>query len=238
MRLPPSLVVSLLIVAAAPEVAAQVPEAAAVEVITAAGDLDLDGTPEEIRLTTDGSLRLYRQGRELTSPSGRGAGVLADHHPGASHTRMQVVDIDRRDRQRELMIVTSEGDEDPPLRYRFLVLREGRLVNMIQRLWDDDGVVTVPSGVAPRIAGLGEVTFGYERCMRDADPERHVRGITEQVWLRYTLTDGWTRRGDLMENHRSARRLSDCIAGRLTLAAGRVDHRRALDPPPERTAHR
>jgi len=45
-----------------------------------------------------------------------------------------MVDIDRRDRQRELMIVEAHGDEDPSGEFSFYVYREGRLWPMLRRV--------------------------------------------------------------------------------------------------------
>lgn len=180
-------------------------------VATAAGDLDGDGEPEEVRLSSDGTLRVYRRGREVVGSSGQSAGVLGEALGGPGQSSLAVVDIDRRDRQRELMVTTADGDEDPPRHYRFFVYRDGRLWNMLRRCCDDGGFVAAPSGVAARVPGDGSVVIDYEWCVRDADPDRHARGITERVTHRLALADGWMRRGDLRETQESTRRPSDCI---------------------------
>lgn len=184
-------------------------------VATTVGDLDVDGRDETIRLYADGALRVFHGDDEVPDAYGQHAGAVVPFEAvpseGGATFALRVVDIDRRDRQRELMLLEMRGDEDPPGQHTFWVYRERRLWPMLRRPMSEGWSVTVPHGEGARIAGDGAVRFEYDRCVRDADRRAHTRGITEHVSLRYTLTDGALPRGELMESVRTARRPSDCI---------------------------
>lgn len=178
------------------------------------GDLDGDGTPETVRLFSDGLLRVFHGDLEVSdrfhNPAGQLAPFDADTLAEGS-PRLAVVDIDRRDRQRELMIVEAHGDEDPAGEFSFHVYREGRLWPMLRRISTEARSVAMPHGGTPALPGDGTVRFQYEHCVRDADLTRHVPGLTQRVVHRFVLADGAMPRAELMENLSTTRRPSQCI---------------------------
>ena len=184
------------------------------ELASTRGDLDHDGTLETIKLYSDGGLRVFHGDQELTDAHGNIAGTLvpfeADTLAGGA-PRLEVVDIDRSDRQRELMVMEAHGDEDPDGEFSFWVYREGRFWSMLRRVSYDQRAVAMHQGARPVIAGDGTVVVRRDHCVRDADTERHVPGITERSTFRYVLTDGVMPRAELMENLRTERFASQCI---------------------------
>lgn len=178
------------------------------------GDLDGDETAETVRLYSDGRLRVFHGDREVSDRFHHPAGQLSpfDADTLAEGTpRLTVVDIGRRDRQRELMIVEAHGDEDPAGEFSFYVYREGRLWPMLRRVSTEARSVAMPHGGAPALAGDGTVRIQYDQCVRDADPARPLSGLTQRVVHRFVLTDGAMPRAELMENISTTRRPSQCI---------------------------
>ena len=190
------------------------PPTPAREIASATGDLDGDQVAETLRLYSDGSLRVFHGDRERSDRYHQAAGQLDpfeyDPHAGSA-PRLTVVDIDRRDRQRELMIMESHGDEDPAGEFSFYVYRDGRLWPMLRRISTSTRYVALPHGATPTITGDGSVRIAYERCVRDVDPARHVLGLTERVTQRYMLADGTMPRAELSENIATTRRPSRCF---------------------------
>ena len=201
-------------------------------VSTARGDLDGDGREETIKLFSDGVLRVYRGEQELSDRFGNAAGSLAPFESlargayGEGEEALRVVDIDRRDRQRELMLVEMRGDEDPAAECSFWVYREGHLWPMMRRIGTSERAFSLPHGMRPAIAGDGVVRAQFEQCVRDADLANHTRGIAERVTLRYTLSDGALPQGELSESIQTARHASDCVmAACPVVRVGRGEHR-------------
>lgn len=178
------------------------------------GDLDGDGVVETVRLSSDGRMRVYHGARERLDAYGSPAAALSPFEPddyAQGTPALSVVDIDRGDRQRELMMLEAHGDEDPEGEFSFWVYREGRLWPMLRLVSTDARSVTLPHGRRPTIAGDGTVRAVYQRCVRDADPSGRRTGISERVAVRLVLTDGVLPRAELMENIATSRRSSHCI---------------------------
>ncbi len=197
---------------AAPDAAPAAPE----RVSTARGDLDGDGVVEEVRLYGDGTPRVFDGDREVLDDYGQPAGSVPAFE-GLSRWAyggdepLRVVDVDRRDRQRELMLVEMRGDEDPGATFTLFVYRDGHLWPMIRRADTDLRSFSAPHGVRPLIAGDGAVRVRFERCVRDADPSRGVRGVSERVSMAYTLVDGAMARAELAEHIDASRHPSNCV---------------------------
>jgi hypothetical protein len=184
------------------------------ELASTRGDLDVDGTIETIKLYSDGGLRVFHGDQELTDANGNIAGMLVPFELDTLSNgapRLEVVDIDRSDRQRELMIMESHGDEDPDGEFSFWVYRERRFWSMLRRVSYEQRAVAMHQGARPVIAGDGTVVVRRDHCVRDADAERHIPGLSERSTFRYVLTDGVMPRAELMENLRTERFTSQCI---------------------------
>jgi hypothetical protein len=184
--------------------------APAVVVASTDGDLDGDGVSEQIRLMSDGNLRVFRGNIEVLDPHGQPAMhfehfeplAISEYHPGV--VPLRVIDIDRRDRQHELMLVEQRsGDDDPPAEYSFWVYREGRFHPMLE------GTKTISQG-DPTLDGLGTVRFVSGRCVRETNAQTHAMGISERITTSYVLTDGVFAHDELMVNVRSERRPAQC----------------------------
>lgn len=178
-----------------------------------AGDLDGDGRAEEVHLYSDGSLRVFRGGAEVVDRYDAHAGAVAPFEDGSftdGTPRLSVVDIDRRDRQRELMLEGAHGDEDPDHEFSFWVLREGRLWPMLHRAHDASSAVVAQHGTRPAIPGDGTVRVRYETCVREPDAARRLSGLVETVVSRYVLADGAVPHGELLENITTTRRPARC----------------------------
>lgn len=190
--------------------------AAPERVSTARGDLDGDGVVDEVRLFSDGALRVFDGDREVLDDYGQPAGHVPAFEPLSrwaygGDEPLRVVDVDRRDRQRELMLVEMRGDEDPDATLTLFVYRDGHLWPMIRRADSDLRSFTAPHGVRPLIAGDGAVRVRFERCVRDADPSRGVRGVSERVSMAYTLVDGAMPHAELAEHIDATRFPSSCV---------------------------
>ncbi|MFO0652898.1 MAG: hypothetical protein U0326_42165 [Polyangiales bacterium] len=206
--------------------------AAPERVSTARGDLDGDGVVEEVRLFSDGTLRVFDGDREVLDDYGQPAGrvpafeALSRWAYGGDEP-LRVVDVDRRDRQRELMLVEMRGDEDPDGTFSLFVYRDGRLWPMLRRVDSDLRSFSAPHGVRPLVAGDGAVRVRFERCVRDADPSHGVRGVSERVSMTYTLVDGAMPHAELAEHIDATRHPSNCIMAACPVVRVGRDERRA-----------
>lgn len=211
---PPPVHCAAAVEAAAPAVAAVEPPATppVTVIATARGDLDDDGDEETITLMSDGRFMRSAAGRDEANVGQiEGFEPLSMEFYGAHTQVLSVIDIDRRDDQRELMVVEMRGDEDPDAEYRFYALRNGMLWPLLRRTGSASESVMIPHGVRPVIAGDGSVRFAWSRCARDRDERTGALGLTERTVLRYVLSDGGFRRSDLIESVTTTRAPARCV---------------------------
>jgi hypothetical protein len=191
-----------------------------VVVATARGDLDNDGVEDVVQLLSNGVLQVEGAPRSMARIAGFRApdsSTLPDRAP-----HIAIVDIDRRDVYREVLVTRFVDDEDPPPIISFWALRERQLRSMLDRNSRGQEIV----GSALQIPGDGTVAFARSQCVRDRDETSGAPGIREHVSYRYVLADGSYPRSDLVESVSRTRAPADCIESACPLvrieASGRA----------------
>jgi hypothetical protein len=187
----------------APQVTSQ--EAEPGVLVTARGDLNGDGTEEEVRLFSNGILHV---GAGRLNGTTRIEGFHAPE-PSTSSDRMpriQIVDIDRRDSFREVMVTQFVDDEDPPPVVSFWTYREGSLRSMLSPRGGPQQMI----GTGLNLSGNGVITIETSQCVRDADPQHQRNGLRERTIHRLVLTDGTYTHSDLMDSVTRTRTPADC----------------------------
>lgn len=183
-------------------------------IATATADFDGDGAEETVRLDDRGVFSLARSDGNVAPNVGDVSdfsGLSMDfYRPGAGP--LTVIDLDRRDRRRELLLSSMRGDEDPDPELRVFFLRGGRLVSMLERTGTGDQGVYVPHGTRPTTRGDGVLRFRYRRCVRDGRTSDGVGGVWLQTELWYVLADHGLGPGTaLVENVRNTHAPGRCV---------------------------
>lgn len=182
-------------------------------IASATADFDGDGAEETVRLDDRGVFSLARSDGNVAPNVGDVSdfsGLSMDAYRGHGGP-LTVIDLDRRDRRRELLLSSMRGDEDPDPEYRVFFLHGGRLVSMLERTGTDDRGVFVPHGTRPAVRGDGVMRFRFRRCARDGGPDG-AGGAWLQTDLWYVLADHGLGPGtSLVENVRNAHVPGRCV---------------------------
>lgn len=175
-------------------------------IASARADFDGDGAEETVRLDDRGVFSLVRPDGNIAPNVGDVSdfsGLSMDAYRGHGGP-LTVIDLDRRDRRRELLLSSMRGDEDPEPEYRVFFLYGGRLVSMLERTGTDDRGVFVPHGTQPIVRGDGVMRFRFRRCTQDSRSDDGAGGPWVQTDLWYVLADHGLGPGtSLVENVRT-----------------------------------